>query len=171
MFQMRKLIYVYCCFFILIFISTSLFALSSDSTQPMHIVADSSSFNYHTGVSQYDGHVEVTQGSTKLNADRVITYNNAQHKIQEAIAYGFNQPAEYWTQLKEKDSLLLHAIAAVMHFYPQKSLITLKGNAKVTHGDNTFVGPIAIYDMKKQTVTAPPSKLGRASIVINPDQK
>jgi len=150
-------------------ISLNSFALTSDTSQPMHIVSDSSSFNYRTGVSQYDGHVQITQGSAKLNADRVITHNNSKHKISEAIAYGFQQPAEYWTKLK-KDDPLLHAIAKTIHFYPQKSLIILEGDAKVIQGQNTFVGPIAIYNMKNQTVTAPPSKLGRATIVINPDK-
>ncbi|MDX1902440.1 MAG: lipopolysaccharide transport periplasmic protein LptA [Gammaproteobacteria bacterium] len=158
-------------FFILILcvFTTLLYALSSDSEKPMQITSDASSFNYKTGVSQYDGNVEVIQGTARLNADRVITHNNDAHKISEAIAYGINKPAEYWTRLKKEDPLL-HAIANTIKFYPQKSLVILEGNAKVIQGENTFIGPVAIYNMKTQTVTAPPSKTGRATVVINPDK-
>jgi len=164
MYQMRKWIYI----FMLSGIASYALALPNDTTQTMHIVADASSFNYHTGMSQYDGNVHITQGAAQLTADRLITHNNSSHKIQEAIAYGFQHQAEYWTRLKANDPLL-HAIADVIHFYPQKSLVILEGNAKVVQGDNTFDGPVIIYNIQKQTVTAPPSKLGRATVVINPD--
>lgn len=135
------------------------YCLLHNTSLPVNIVADSTSFNYRTGVSTYEGNVQVTQGSTRLEADRVKTWNNAQHRIREAVAFGFHQPAHYITFPKSTEPPL-RAIAKVIRFYPFRSLVFLEGNARVEQGSNIFTGPVAIYDIKNQTVTAPRSRSG-----------
>jgi lipopolysaccharide export system protein LptA len=145
-------------------------ALPDDEKQMMHIISDATTFNYKTGANTYEGNVKLDQGSTHLTADRVTTTNNAKHKIEEAIAYGLNNKlAEYITLPKEGDSAL-HAKAKTIKFYPTQSLVVLEGNVIVTQGKNSFEGPIIIYNMKDQTVTAPASKTGRATVIIEPSQ-
>ena len=144
-------------------------ALPTDSQQTMHIIADSSTFNYKTGIDVYEGNVKIQQGTTRLIADRLVTQKNNKHKIQEAIAYGINKPAEYYTQPKENDPIL-HAKAKIIKFYPIKSSATLLTQVVVTQGDNSFHGSILIYDMKNQIVTAPASKTGPATIIIEPQK-
>ena len=141
-----------------------------DETQPMHIVADATAFNYRTGIGIYEGNVIVTQGKTRLDTDRLETHNNAQHKIQETIAYGEKKPARYVTRLKPDDPSPLEAKADLIRFYPFRSLVILEGNAEVKHGEDIFQGPVAIYDMKRQTVSAPPSSSGRTRILVQPDR-
>lgn len=143
------------------------FALPVDVEQTIHITADSSVFDYRSGVNTYEGNVKVDQGTTHLTADRVITKNNAKHKIDEAIAYGIKNQAEYITIPKAGDELF-HAKAKVITFYPPKSEIVLEGNVTVTQGENSFNGPLILYNIKDQIVTAPASKGGRATIVIEP---
>lgn len=145
------------------------FALPDDSEQIMHIIADTSAFDYKGGQSTYEGNVKVDQGSSHLTADRVVTKNNAQHKIEEAIAYGTNKLAEYTTLPKPGDAVF-HAKANVIKFYPPKSMIILEGKVLVTQGDNSFNGPLIIYNIKDQTVIAPASKGGRATIIIDPNE-
>lgn len=142
-------------------------ALPEDSQQPLHIVADSSQFNYKTGESLYEGNVKVDQGTTHLAAERLTTHNNNQHKIEEAIAYGFKQPAIYTTTPKMGDPVL-QAKATTIKFYPLKSTVILEGNVTVAQGENSFNGPIIIYNIKDQFVTAPASLGGRATIMIKP---
>ncbi len=149
--------------------SASLFALQNDDQQIMHIVSDSSTFNYKTGTHIYEGHVKIDQGSTHLTADRVVTMNNNKHKIEQAVAFGFNELAEYTTLPKPGDPLL-HAKARVIKFFPAKSIVFLEDDVVVTQGKNSFQGPVIIYNMKDQIVTAPPSKTGRATIIIDPNQ-
>lgn len=155
--------------------SSSLFAadtkpkLSIETQDPLHIVADSSFFDYKSGVNTYEGHVQVDQGTSHLLADRVITKNNAQHKIAEAVAYGLRGLAEYSTTPKAGDDIF-HAKAKVITYYPPKASIMLEGDVTVTQGENSFQGPVIIYNIKDQTVTAPSSKIGRATIVIEPNQ-
>ena len=146
--------------------SLSCFALPSDDKKMIHIFASSSLFNYKTGVTTYEGDVKIDQGSTRLTADKVITENNG-HRITSAIAYGIQRLANYTTLPKEGDPVF-HAKAHVIKFYPDTSTVILEGNVIVTQGENSFQGPLIIYNMKDQTVTAPASKAGRATIVIDP---
>jgi len=155
-------------FFIFLF-SMSLFALPGDDQQTMHIDASTSTFNYKTGTNLYEGNVKIDQGTTHLTADRVVTMSNGHHKIEEAIAYGLTQLAEYTTLQKPGDPVL-HAKAKIIRFYPAKSLVYLEGDVTVTQGKNTFQGPVITYNMKDQVVVAPPSKTGRATIIIEPSQ-
>lgn len=153
----------------LICFSPFVFALPTDAGQPLHIEANSSSFNYKTGVNTYEGNVKIDQGSSHVLADRLVTKNNAQHKIQEAIAYGLTQLAEYTTTPKPGDPLF-RAKAKVIKFYPQESRIVLADDVNVTQGENSFKGPVIIYNTKDQTVDAPASKGGRSTIIIEPDK-
>lgn len=144
-------------------------ALSTDNELPMQIVADSSLINYKTGIYTYEGNVKVTQGSTVLTADRLITKSNTKHKIEEATAYGLNQLAEYSTIPKQGDKLL-HAKAKIIRFLPPKSTIELENDVTVTQGENSFHGSFITYNIKDQIVTAPSSRIGRATIIIEPEQ-
>src|SRR3990167_10458096 len=97
MYRMLKL-------FLILLFPICLFALPIDQEQPMHITANSSVFNFKTGSNIYEGAVKVDQGTSHLTADRLITNNN-NHKIEEAIAYGINIPAEYSTLPKAGDAI------------------------------------------------------------------
>jgi|SRR5688572_14946041 len=156
-------------FFLFLFTLKAHAVLSDDREQKLHIKADSTTLNYKTGVTLYEGHVIIDQGTSHLLADRLITKRNAQHKIEEAIAYGFKNLAEYRTTLKSGDETLL-AKANVIKFYPLKSLAILEGNALVTQGKNSFQGPHIIYHINEQTIIAPSSKEGRATLIIDPNQ-
>ena len=154
---------------IVLLIPITLLALQGDDQQVMHIISDGSTYNYKTGTTIYEGHVKIDQGTTHLIADRVITHSNNKHKIEEAIAYGLTSLAEYTTVPKPGDPVL-NAKAKVIRFYPAKSMVYLEGDVFVTQGKNIFQGPVIVYNMKDQIVTAPPSKTGRATIIIEPGQ-
>ena len=141
-------------------------ALPSDREQKLYIVADSYLLNYKTGIDTYEGNVKMDQGSTHLIADKVITEKNKQRKIISAIAYGIKNLAEFKTLPKEGDDIF-HAKAKVIMFYPTTSIVTLEDNVKVTQGENSFEGPIVVYHMKNQIVSTPPSKRGRATVIID----
>lgn len=154
---------------IFLFISTLTFALSEDRERPFHIVADSSIFNYKTGIDTYEGNVKVDQGTSHLTADHLVTQKNKQHKMTSAIATGIKKLAEYTTVPKAGDPTL-NAKARVIKFYPPASIVILEQDVVITQKENSFHGPLIIYNMKDQVVTAPASQHGRATIVIGPEQ-
>jgi lipopolysaccharide export system protein LptA len=144
-------------------------ALTQDTDKTMHINAGSTLFDYKNGLDTYQGDVTVTQGSTRLAADKLTTQKNSSHKLAEVIAYGYAHPANYWSVPKPGDKEF-HAQAQVIKFYPIKSLVMLEGNVVVTQGENSFRGPIIIYNIKNQIVSSPASPKGRSTIVIEPKQ-
>lgn len=144
-------------------------ALPEDANEKLMIVADSNIYNYKTGINTFEGHVKVDQGTTHIIADRLITKNGPDHKIQEAIAYGLHQTAHYWTIPKINDPEI-HANGNVITYYPVASNVIIKENALVTQGENSFQGKIIHYNMKDQTIIVPASENGRAVLVYNPDK-
>lgn len=151
------------------FIPGIMFALPEDNKQPMHIISDSSLFNYKTGQDIYEGNVKVDQGSSHLTADRLITQKNNQHKIISAIAYGLTSLALY-TTIPKKGDAEMRAQAKVITFLPPTSTVILENEVSVAQGENSFHGQHIIYNMKDQVVAAPASKNGRATIVIESNQ-
>ena len=154
--------------FLLFFFPACLFAFPSDPQQAVHITADSSTFDFKTSDNIYKGNVIITQGTTRLTADRVMTHTNKQ-KIVEATAYGISKPVEYSTLPKPNDAVF-YAKAKKIRFYPIKSIVILEGDVIVTQGKNSFQGPILIYNIKDQTVSAPASQTGRATMIIESDK-
>lgn len=152
----------------LLFICVNAFALESDSKARIFIVADTTNYNYKMGTSFFEGHVAVDQGTTHLIADKLITHNNAQHKIQEVIAYGNNEPAHYWTTPKAGDKPV-HATANIIKYYPLDSNVTLEQNVVIKQGDNSFQGQLIHYNRDQQTIIVPATKHGRAVLVYHPE--
>lgn len=147
---------------------TFAFALQDDQDKPFNIIADSSIFNYKTGVDTYEGNVKVDQGTSHLTADRLVTQKNKQHKMISAIATGIHKLAEYSTVPKLGDPILV-AKARTIKFYPPTATVVLEQDVLVTQKENSFHGPLIIYNIKDQVVTAPASKEGRATITIEPE--
>jgi len=163
------LLKTFLCLIMSFLISPLALGLPDDSQKPMHIVADSSLFNYKTGKDIYEGDVKIDQGTSHLTADRVITQKNKQHKIISAIATGIKTVATFETIPKLGD-LVMHTEAKTISFYPPTSIVIFENDVVVTQGENNFHGQHIIYNMKDQIVSAPASKNGRATIVIESKQ-
>lgn len=155
----------------LIFLMTPLtvLGLPADTQEKLHIFADSGVYNYKTGNSLFEGHVKVDQGTTHIVADRLTTKSNSKHQIKEAVAYGLDQLAHYWTLPKLGD-VEIHAKAKIIKFYPIESNVTLEEDVTVIQGENSFQGQLIHYNMKDQTITVPASKRGRAVLIYDPDK-
>ncbi len=153
--------------FLLACCSTCAFALPSDSDQPVYLAADSITYNYKTGFTVYQGHVTVDQGTTHLTGDKVVTQDNAQHKIDQATAYGNVPLAHYWT-IPKPGQQQVDAYAKIIIFYPIDSRVILKQNVTVTQGKNEFHGQLAQYSKKDQTIIVPPTLHSRAVVVYDP---
>ncbi|OGT62688.1 MAG: lipopolysaccharide transport periplasmic protein LptA [Gammaproteobacteria bacterium RIFCSPHIGHO2_12_FULL_45_12] len=150
------------------FISPGL-ALATDQKAKLFIVADTSIYNYKTGINSFMGHVKATQGETHVTADKLTTQNNKQHQIREVIAYGIKHQAHYWTEPKSNEPIM-NAYADLIKYYPLDENIILSKNVHVTQGNNSFKGRLVLYNMRYQTIIVPPSENGRAVLVYNPEK-
>jgi lipopolysaccharide export system protein LptA len=147
---------------------SSSYALPKDKNEKIYVIADSTIYNYKTGVNMFEGHVKVRQGTTHITAEKLITKNNSKHKIEEAIAYGIKKAAHYWTTPSIGDPPI-HAHANIIKFDTVNANITLEKQVFVTQAENSFQGQIILYNMTTQTITVPPSKEGRAVLVYHPE--
>lgn len=143
-------------------------ALSTDSKQTFFVQSDSAVLNHKTGISTYRGNVILTQGTTVVTADVLVTYTDKHDKLLKAVATG--QLASYST-LPDNSKLIFKAVGQTINYYPQKEYVEFIGEAKATQGDDSFAGPQLNYDNIQQIVTSPVSAKGRTSIIIQPSQK
>ena len=143
-------------------------ALPEDAHAVLHITADSAIYNYKTGMKIFTGHVKVDQGTTHIEADKLITKNNSNHQVALAIAYGFQNKARYQTVPKKNDATL-YAEAKTITFYPLTLNAILENQAKVTQKDDVFEGARIAYNNANQTVSIPAVKNSRALLVYHPE--
>jgi lipopolysaccharide export system protein LptA len=145
----------------------TVFALPQDKKEKIFIVADSTVYNYKTRINVFTGHVKIDQGTTHITADKLITKSNAAHQIEEALAYGLETLAHYWTTPKT-DEPEIHARAKIIKFYPIDSNIILEQQVLMTQADNSFQGQMILYNTITQTITVPASSQGRATLIYHP---
>ncbi len=145
------------------------FALTEDNKEMVHIAADSSTYNYKTGTNLFEGNVRIDQGTTHITADKVVTKDNPQHKMKEAIAYGITTLAHYWT-LPKFNEPEIDAIAKIIKFYPIETNVVLEQNVILTQGENSFHGELILYNKSNQTIAVPAAKHSRAVLVYNPSK-
>lgn len=143
-------------------------ALSSDRDQPINIRADRVRIDEHKGISEYSGHVELTQGSIVLTADQLTVYQS-QGKLQRIEAHG--TPARF-KQLPDNSRKAIEAYAEQMEYRAGSERLLLTGQARVTQGGNVFSGHTISYDTRRSTVTArkddSESGGGRVHAIIQP---
>ena len=140
-------------------------ALSSDANKLAKFKSESATYNYKQHIATFIGDVVMTQGTTKLTANKVIVYRTAAGKIKKLLAYG--KLAHYQT-LPDSDKRLLHAKAKTIEYFPEKGLAILIGDAHVHQGKNSVIGTRIVYNMKKQMMTSTPGTKARTVIVLNP---
>ncbi|MCM8855615.1 MAG: lipopolysaccharide transport periplasmic protein LptA [Candidatus Thiodiazotropha sp.] len=155
--------------FLLYFGSCQVFALSSDSDQPMHLEADSLSVDEATGVILYEGNVEISQGSLKLWADRLWVFRR-QGKTEKLVSEGM---PTHFRQLMDDSEEEVRGEARRMEMYVDHDELLLIDEALLEQGNNQFRNDRIIYNRTKAMVKAGTSAQGkqRVQVVIEPNQK
>ena len=143
-------------------------ALSSDREQPIELEADSAHIDERTGVSVYTGNVKLTQGSTKLLADRLTVERGEDGN--RVVAEG--QPATFSQQPDDKPEPV-EGRAKTIDYHTGRERVILTGSAEVWQGGNRFASERIVYDTATDTVrggqASPGAKPGeRVRITIQP---
>jgi lipopolysaccharide export system protein LptA len=146
--------------------ANSSIANNDDSNKPAYLQAESAVYDRSLHVTTYIGKINITQGSTFLNADKLIIYDKPENNnIYKVVAFG--KPAHYSSIPKGKSDRL-NATADRIEYYPDKKMAVLIGNGKITQKDNSFIAPKIIYDLTTETIKTDPAKTTNAKIVITP---
>ena len=115
-------------------------ARTDDIKQPVHINADSVTFNKAKGYAIYQGNVSIQQGSLRISAAKIEIFapNNT---IQRIEASGF--PVSF--QQKMDDGKIAKGQANSIRYLVQDKELRLAGNAKLTQDRDTFSSAYISY--------------------------
>ena len=134
--------------------SLSVNALPGDWQQEIVIVSDSAKMDRRTGVVIYKGNVILTQGSLRIESDR-LTVMRQNDALEKAIAEG--KPARY-QQTNAADQLPTHAEASRIEYRAGERKALLTGQARLEQAGNEIRGEKILYDMTAEVVTATAGK-------------
>jgi len=146
-------------------LSTPTWALNSDRNQTINIQADKAISNEKTGVTTYEGTVQIDQGSLRILADRV-TIERQDNKVKLIVAKG--KPARF-QQRPAADKNMVVAEGFTINYLVAKDRITLKRNALLEQEGTTMTGESIDYDIAQSVVKAGDGNTGtqgRVQIVI-----
>lgn len=142
-------------------------ALSSDSSQPIHIIADEAIRDERTGQTIYRGNVRIVQGSLQIDAETVTMYRIVT-EADKIVAEG--SPAQMQQQ-READGELVFAEGNVIEYYKDEERLHLLKNAQLEQDGSTVRGDSIVYFITKELVKAETDEsLGgsRVEVVIPP---
>jgi len=141
-----------------------------DDEQPVHISADSLDIQGQTGLSVYQGNVEIKQGSLSLKGDKITI----QHPSQALKAINVvGKPANFKRFDSESQSWV-NGQADNIIYNAQKKTILLIGSAKVEQpGKHLISGPELTYDILNKTLKAQSTaeEKERISVTLMPEAK
>ena len=139
--------------------------------EPITVEADRLEINSQTGVSTYEGNVEMRQGTMLLRADRVELKSNG-NNLRVAIAHG--EPV-YLERTDPQTGELLKAEARNVEYRIGDGLLELKEQAHLWRGKDEFSGDRIVYELDKRLVRAFGQKdgkdEGRVKVILQPKKE
>ena len=144
-------------------------ALTSDKNQPIDIVADSVDIDEAHGTSTYSGHVEINQGSIRLQADQVVVEH---HPGQPRKINATGAPAKF-RQLPDGSKEYITGTARQLLYQLDSEELILNGDAQLNQGKDRFHSDRIVYDRVKSIVKAGAAAQGkeRVRVTIQPGQR
>lgn len=144
-------------------------ALADDHEQVIEVFSNQANYNEKTGRAVYTGQVIMTQGSIKLEAERVEV---DQHS-SSLLATG--EPARF-EQQPDPEQPVIKASAQTILYKQEQAYIELTGNAHIRQGESNIKSDHIIYNIEEQTLAASNSATdseqpGRVHVVIPPAKK
>lgn len=149
--------------------SAGLWALETDSDQPITIDSNTATYDDVTATSTYTGNVVSIQGSIVVHSDKLVVYfvdGDAEKMVFTGNRAKFKQtPSE-----GAKD---ITGEALTGEFYPKKNLLVLIEEATVWQGNATYASKLIEYDSKHSVVKAgdKTSDAKRVHVLLKPKQK
>lgn len=125
-------------------------ALENDSEQPVYIDSDNAIYDEKTEVSTYTGKVVATQGSIRIDADKLVVYLK-DGNVVKLVATG--NPSKF-EQLPGVGKEKMYGEGLVNEFYPEKNLLIFMKKASVWQGDAKQSSEYIEYDTKNSLLKA-----------------
>ena len=140
-------------------------ALPNDQQQPIHVAADSASFDEKSGTAIYKGTVQVTQGSLQIWADELQLSTDKNGSVQKVVAKG--KPARF-QQKPDPAKGLVEAQAEEIEYDTKADTINLSRNARLKQDSSSFQGSSIRYSISQQKIDAKGDSSSRVMLVFPP---
>ena len=142
-------------------------AEKADREKPINLEADRISMDDINKVQVFEGNVVMTQGTIKINADKVVVTRPGGEQGKEIID-GYGNPATFYQMQDNGKPVEGHA--SQMHYELAKDFVVLTGNAYLQQVDSNIKGDKITYLVKEQKMQAFSDKGKRVTTVLVPSQ-
>lgn len=142
----------------------SVFALSGDRDKPIRIVSERVDVDHKQGINSYHGDVKMTQGSLRINADKVIVRYRGQ-AVESVAAFG--KPATFRQRLDDQQGEVTGS-ALRMDYNAVDHTLRLSEDAKVRQGEDVVMSPKVNYNIETSRLQADGSPENRVYTVLQP---
>ncbi len=158
-----------CCLLLLALYSASVYALESDSDQPIIIDSNTATYDDVKAISTYTGDVVSIQGSIRVNSDKLVVY----FVNGEADKLVFTGNLAKFKQTPNEGAKDITGEALTGEFYPKKDLLILIDKATVWRETGAYSSDFIEYDLKTSLVKAGEKETDnkRVHVVLQPKGK
>lgn len=151
-------------FLLTLFSANTAIALPEDRNQPIELEANQAKLNNETGIAEYTGNVIITQGTAKLEADRVILYS-VNNEVTRMKAFG--EPAKYQQILKLGEQPT-HIEGKVLDLKVAEEIAEVTGNGVVYKDKDRLSAEKIIYSLKTGELNAKKNQNGSQDTTDRP---
>ncbi len=160
--------------------TTSVWALSTDSQQPVEITADFAELDDESGRTTYLGNVVVVQGSIRMTGDRLRASFDVERQLEDVFVDG---KSAFFKQTPDGGKEDIEGYALEIEYHAKKDQLVLIKDARLTQGARLFEGYRINYDTKRSIITgrgapatggtdaAKNAAAGRIKVIIPPKPK
>lgn len=159
---------------LLLFISPLSFALKSDESQPIQVVADQATADQINKVTVFTGNVVVTRGSIIVHSTKAEA---SEDKSGYKVIHLTGSPVTFEQMNDDGEKTI--GQCNDFEYTTKNNLAILTGRARVSKGDNLAMGDRLTYNTQTQIYSAvsnnangvSTSKSGRVTVILQPNQK
>lgn len=148
--------------FLILLSPAAAWALKSDAEQPITVEADGADIDDGNKRSTYTGNVVITQGTIRLEADKVIVSKPASGQGNNLHAEG--KPVRFQQAVEGKKGEVVRGRARKMEYDSDSELMHLIGEAQLTQEGNSFSSDRITYDRVKSLVTGGAAASGKQRV-------
>ena len=157
------------CLLLLALYSAGVYALDTDSDQPIIIDSDRATYDDVKAISTYTGNVISIQGSIKVDSDKLVVYF-VDGEADKMVFTGNKAKFKQTPNVGAKD---ITGEALTGEYYPKKNLLILIDKATVWRETGMYSSDFIEYDLRTSLVKAgeKESASKRVHVVLQPNDK
>jgi len=138
----------------LLILPAPLWALSNDREQPIHVSADTLEMDEQSGLSTYEGNVLMTQGSIRIESDKLLIIQNDQQAVDHFKMWG--EPVHFEQRNDRNEPIKGRAL--YMEYHNESGELVLQREAYLDSNGDTVESELIRANTETEYVKAGDAK-------------